>query len=337
LFKKSMGPSFAKRFHRVVFLVLVSTILGFYLVGRATTAVRYPDHAITVVVGFAAGGESDRVARLLADKLSLYLRQPVVVLDRPGAGGSIATMDVARAPRDGYTLLMGSMGPLAVAQSLPDPIDRDVDRQLVPVSMTARFDQVLVVHPSLPVHTLADFVAFAKAHPGQVSYASTGIGSASHLAAKLFQRVAHIELVHVPYQGGSRIVPDLLAGDVVASFAPATAIRPYVDAGQLRALARTGLSRANDWPALPTFAESGFPRYDVNDWYAVMAPSGTPADIIHRLNEEVVQALDSPKIKQTFARLGLQATPTSESAAGAFIDAERLRWSQLLRDTSSTR
>lgn len=296
----------------------------------ADEVARYPEGPVTLIVGFAPGGESDRVARILAAKLAPVLGQPIVVKNRPGAGGDIAAADVAHAAPDGYTLLLGSMGPLAVASSMPNAPGFDAARDLAPIGLVGKFDQVLVVHPSVPARSLAEFVQFARAHPGKISYASTGIGSASHLAGLLLQRVAGVEMLHVPYQRALNISRDLLAGDVLASFAPAEPIKPYVDAGKLVALARTGPVRLPDWPELPTFAELGFPGYEVTDWYALVAPARTPAAILDRWNRELVQVLASPDFVRRLEALGMHATPSTRAAAATFFSQERVRWHQLL-------
>lgn len=296
----------------------------------AVDATRYPTRPVTLVVGFAPGGESDRVARLIAANLEPALGQPVLVQNRPGAGGNVAASNIAHARPDGYTLFLGSMGPLAVAASLRNAPGFDAARDFAPITVVGTFDQVLVVHPSLPVRSLADFVGFARSHPGAVSYASTGVGSASHLAGLLLQRVAGIDLLHVPYQGALRISRDLLGGDVLASFAPAESIKPYVDAGQLRALARTGATRSRDWPALPTFAELGFPGFEVTDWYALVAPAGTPIRILDRWNREVGKVLSSPDVVRSLESIGMHAVPTSRAATASFFARERARWAKLL-------
>ena len=282
------------------------------------------------MVGFLAGGESDRVARILADELTRSFGQPVVVQNRGGAGGIIAAQYVAKAPPDGYTMLLSSMGPLSVAPLSDTQIAFHPATDLVPISLVAMLDLVLVVHPSVPANSLSEFVAFVKANPGRVTYGSSGIGSASHLAGELFKQQAALDMVHVPYQGAPQIRRDALAGDVLASFAPAASVLPYVQAGRLRALASTGASRFALMPQLPTFAEQGFPGYRVTDWYALVAPSGTPSAIIDALNVNVARILNAPDTTKTFAEFGLRATPTSISAAASFIASERERWQDLL-------
>jgi tripartite-type tricarboxylate transporter receptor subunit TctC len=311
---------------------LAALALLFHLQPAGAGDAAYPARPITFVVGFAAGGESDRVARLLAAKLAPAFGEPIVVHNRPGAGGDIAASEVARAPADGYTLLLGSMGPLAVAASMRNTPGYDVSRAFAPISLVGAFDQVLVVHPSVPVHSLAEFIAYAKTHPGKMSYASTGIGSASHLAGLLLERLAGLDMLHVPYQGALKISRDLIAGDVLASFAPAQPIKPYVQAGRLRALARTGPMRMRDWPELPTFAELGFPQYEVTDWYALVAPAATPTSILDGWNRELVGFLSSAEGRQALEALGMRAMPTTRARAASFVERERRRWRELLID-----
>lgn len=312
--------------------VIAALALLFHLQSAGANGVLYAAKPITLVVGFAAGGESDRVARLLAAKLAPAFGEPIVVRNRPGAGGDIAATEVARAAPDGYTLLLGSMGPLAVAASMPNPPGYDAAHAFAPISLVGAFDQVLVVHPSIPAHSLAEFIAYAKTHPGKISYASTGIGSASHLAGLLLQRVAGLDMLHVPYQGALKISRDLIAGDVLASFAPAQPIKPFVQAGRLRALARTGPTRMGDWPQLPTFAELGFPQYEVTDWYALVAPAGTPTSILDQWNRELLRFLASADGREALEALGMHALPTTRADAVAFIERERRRWGELLID-----
>jgi len=282
------------------------------------------------VVGFPAGGESDRVARILADELTRAFGQPVVVQNRGGAGGIVAAQSVTKAAPDGYTLLLSSLGPLSVAPLSDTQIAFHPATDLVPISLVVMLDLVLVIHPSVPANSLSEFVAFVKANPGRVTYASSGIGSASHLAGELFKQKASLDLVHVPYQGATQILRDALAGDVLASFAPATSVLPYMQAGKLRALACTGASRFALMPQLPTIAEQGFPGYRVTDWYALVAPAGTPSAILEALNRNVVRILNAPDTTKRFAEFGLQVTPTSISAATSFIASERVRWQKVL-------
>lgn len=313
-----------------LFLWLLLAVLGCPSTGHASGVDDYPDRPITLVVGFAPGGESDRLARLLADRLRQALHEPVIVQNRSGAGGTIAAQYVARARSDGYTVLLGSIGSLAVAPLLNEHLGYDPSTDLVSISLGAMLDHVLVVHRSVPAHSLAEFIAFVKANPGRVTYASTGIGSASHLAAILFARDAGLDMVHVPYHSAGAVARDLLAGDVLAAFTPTTALQ-HVRAGQLRALASTGVARIPAMPALPTVAESGFPGYRVQDWYALMAPAGTPEKIVAALSAEVGRALRDPAIRASLAQSGMHAAPTSPVEAASFIAAERARWAALLQ------
>ena len=290
----------------------------------------YPDRTIELVVGFAAGGQTDRLARILAGHLAPIVGVPVVVQNRPGAGGTIAARSVAKAVPDGYTLFIGSIGSLAVAPLMKHDLGYDPASELVAITMLADFDQVLVVHPSVPVHSLVEFIEFAKLHPGAVTFASTGIGSASHLAGESLQREAHIEMLHVPYNGAARISRDLLAGDVLAAFAPVTSIVERVRAGRLRALASTGPFRNIEMPELPTMMESGYPNYSVTDWYALTAPSGTPPGILRFLNDKIVGILNNKTTGRQLALFGMRTVPTSTAEARAFIAAERERWGRVL-------
>ena len=306
------------------------SLLLWPLASQADGVPAYPNRPITIVVGFSPGGESDRVARLLADKLHASLREPVIVQNRAGAGGTIAAQYVARARGDGYTLLLGSIGSLAVAPLLNEHLGYEPSTDFTAISLAAVLDHVLVVHPSVPVHSLGEFIAFVKAHPGRVAYASTGIGSASHLAALLLARAAGLDMVHVPYHSAGAVARDLLAGEVLAAFTPTSALQ-HVRTGQLRALASTGVSRVSAMPGLPTVSESGFPGYRVQDWYALVAPAATHVDIVMALSHEVARALQDPALRGSLAQSGMRAAATSPADAASFIAAERARWAGIVQ------
>jgi len=294
-----------------------------------------PRKNITLVVGFAAGGAADGAARVIAKKLSERLGLTVVVDNRAGAGGNIAHQAVARAEPDGSTLLLGSVGPLSIAQHL-GKLAYDPQRDLAPLTMGVVFPNVLVVPSSLGVKTLAEFVALARKQPGQITYASTGNGSASHLAGELLAQVAGVEMLHVPYKGGAPALTDVLAGRVDAYFSTLSSAQPHVNAGKLVLLASSGLSRPSFLSQVPTVAESGYPGFSATNWYAFVAPAKTPPAVLTRWNQELVKALNSAEVKAELFKHGMLAQPGSPQELANIIASESQVWGKLIRERKIT-
>ena len=307
----------------------VSLVLALHL-PFAAFAQEWPKKTLTLVVGFAPGGAADTAARLVARKLQDNLGQTVVVDNRAGAGGNIAHQVVARAEPDGATILLGSVGPLAIAPHL-GKLGFDPQKDLAPLSMGMSFPNVLVVNPGVGAKTLAQYIDIAKKSPGKLDYASTGAGSASHLAGELLDQVAGIETVHVPYKGGAPALADLLAGRVAAFFSTWSTAQPHVDAGRLIPLASTGLSRPSFLPNIPTVAESGYPGFNATNWYAFVAPAKVPLPILDRWQRELVKVLVTPKVRDELIKHGLTPAPGSREALAATIAAESLAWGKLIR------
>ncbi len=294
-----------------------------------------PKKPVTMVVGFAAGGAADAAARLIAKKLGENIGQTVVVDNRAGAGGNIAHQQVANGPADGSVLLFGSIGPLTIAPHVMK-VSYDPFKDLAPVSGGVNFPNVLVAHKGVGVKTLAEFVALAKKKPGGLDYASTGAGSASHLAGELFSQRAGIEMVHVPYKGGAPALQDLLGGRIAAYFsAPPTAL-PHVEAGNLIPLATTGPTRPAYMPNVPTVAESGYPGFEALNWYAFVAPGKTPAPILDRWNAEIVKVLNDAGVKDALNKHGLTPQPTTRAELAAFMKKEDAKWSAIVRERKIT-
>lgn len=294
-----------------------------------------PGKPVTLVVGFAAGGAADAAARLIARKLGENIGQVVVVDNRAGAGGNIAHQQVANGPADGSMLLFGSIGPLTIAPHVMK-VRYDPFKDLAPVSGGVSFPNVLVVHAGVGVKTLADFVALAKKRPGAVYYASSGAGSASHLAGELFNQRAGIEMTHVPYKGGAPALQDLLGGRIDSYFsAPPTAL-PHVEVGKLTPLATTGTTRPAYMPNIPTVAESGYPGFEALNWYAFVAPGKTPAPLLDRWNAEIVKVLDDPVVKDALNKHGLTPQPTTRAELTAFMKKEDAKWSAVVRERKIT-
>jgi tripartite-type tricarboxylate transporter receptor subunit TctC len=290
--------------------------------GSALAQGSYPTRPVTMVVGFAPGGGTDTVARIIAKNLSESLGQQVVVENRAGAGGNIATDYVAHAAPDGYTILLGNVGSLAVAPHMIASLGYDPLRDFAPITMAVVFANVLVVQPSVPAHTLAEFVKLAQDKPGTVTYGTSGIGGAGHLAGELFNMRANIDLVHVPYKGGGPSMQGLLGGQVMSSFATPVSVVEHMKAGKLRALATTGLKRAALLPDVPTVAESGYPGFEAMNWYAYVAPAKTPKAIIERLNRDLVKALDAPGVAALLSKQGLEPSPSSPAELARYLERE---------------
>jgi tripartite-type tricarboxylate transporter receptor subunit TctC len=279
----------------------------------AHAAEPFPSRPLRIVVSLGAGGVMDTVVRQLADILEPSLGQPVVVENRPGASGNIAAEFVARAPADGHTLLAAATAltvlPTTLGARAVDPV-----RALAPVTKLATQPVLIVAHPSLPVATLADVVALAKASPQALAYATSGVATSDHLAAVMLEQRAGIEMVHVPYVNIGQEVKDLLAGEVKLAFILLGTAQPYLRTGQLRAIAVTGSERTAALPGTPTVAETGFPGYEIMSWYGLLAPAGTPPDVVARLQREVATALATPVMRESFAAKGLSASGNSPEA-----------------------
>lgn len=294
-----------------------------------------PAKPVTLVVGFAPGGAADAAARLIAKKLAENIGQSVVVENKGGAGGNIAHQQVAAGASDGTVLLFGSVGPLTIAPHLMK-LPYDPFKDLAPISGGVYFPNVLVVHKGAGVKTLAEFVQLSKAKPGSVDYASTGAGSASHLAGELFNQRAGIDMVHVPYKGGAPALQDLLGERVTSYFAAPPTAMPHVEAGKLIPLATTGLTRPAYLPNIPTVAESGFPGFQALNWYAFVASGKTPAPLLDRWNKEIVKALNDPGVKEALNKHGLSPHPTTRAEFTAFMKKEYEQWGAIVRERRIT-
>lgn len=294
-----------------------------------------PKKPVTLVVGFAAGGAADTAARIIAKKLAENVGQSVVVDNRAGAGGNIAHQYVANAASDGSVLLFGSVGPLTIAphmMKLPyDPV-----RDLAPLTMGVNFPNVLVVHPGVNVKTLAEFIALAKKKPGTLDFASTGAGSASHLAGELFNIQAGIDTVHIPYKGGAPALQDLLGGRVAAYYSTPSTAGPFIESGKLIPLATTGLTRPAFMPNVPTIAESGFPGFNATNWYAFVAPGKTPTPLLERWNLELVKVLNTPDVRDQLLKHGLTPMPGTRDELARYMASESATWGRVIRERKIT-
>lgn len=294
-----------------------------------------PKKPVTLVVGFAAGGAADAAARLIAKKLGENIGQSVVVDNKGGAGGNIAHQFVANAPADGSVLLLGSVGPLTIAPHLMK-VNYDPFKDLAAVSGGVNFPNVLVVHKGAGVKTLAEFVQLSKKKPGSVDFASTGAGSASHLAGELFNQRAGIDMTHVPYKGGAPALQDLLGERVTSYFAAPPTALPHIEAGKLIPLATTGLTRPSYMPNIPTVAEAGYPGFEALNWYAFVAPGKTPAPLLDRWNQEIVKVLNDPGMKEALNKHGLTPQPTTRAELTAFMKKESTQWATIIKERKLT-
>jgi tripartite-type tricarboxylate transporter receptor subunit TctC len=286
--------------------------------------------AISTIVGFEPGGGTDTTARIIAPALGELLGQQVVVENRAGAGGNIAVDVVARAAPDGYTLVLANVGALTVnPHIMKTPYDPLKD--LVPVSMAAVFANVLVVQPALPVKNVGDFVKYAKQKPG-VTYASSGIGGAGHLAGELLRGMAHIDIVHVPYKGGGPAMQGFLGNQVDSFFATPISSISQIKSGKARAIATTGSKRAKLMPDVPTVAEQGFPGYEALNWYGYLAPASTPKEIVDRLSKEIAKALASPKVIEQMEKTGVEPLAMTPDEFGRYIKREYDTWGKVVKE-----
>jgi len=294
----------------------------------------YPARVITTVVGFAPGGGTDTVSRIIAKTLGEQLGQQVVTENKAGAGGNIATDQVAKAAPDGYTILLGNVGSLSVAPHLQPSLPYDPLRDLAPISMAVVFPNLIVIHPRVQAGTLQEFIKLAKDKPGTITYGSSGIGGAGHLAGELLKMMAKIDLVHVPFKGGGPAMQAMLGGQIDAYFATPVAAGVHVKAGKAKALATTGPKRDPFMPEVPTVAEVGYPGYQATNWYAYVAPAKTPKDIIARLNREIVKALNAPEVKDLLNKQGLEPAPGTPEELARFIRSEYDTWGRVVKQAN---
>ena len=309
---------------------------GLVVAAQAFAQGAYPNRPITMVVGFAPGGGTDGVARIIAKKLAEGLGEQVVVENKAGAGGNIAADHIAKSAPDGYSILLGNVGSLAVAPHIVAKLPYDPLRDFAPITMAVVFSNVVVVHPSVAAETLADFVRLAREKPGTLTYGSSGIGGAGHLAGELLRLMAKIDIVHVPYKGGGPAMQGLLGGQVAAVFATPVSAGPHIRAGKARALATTGPSRAALLPDVPTVAELGYPGYEAVNWYAYVAPAKTPKEIVERLNHELVKALGSQEARELLNKQGLEPRPSTSAELAAYIEREYQTWGRVVKAAGIT-
>jgi tripartite-type tricarboxylate transporter receptor subunit TctC len=308
--------------------ILIAGLAMLHCAAAAQTPVRF-------VVGFTPGGPSDILARSLAEKLAGPLGQPVVVENRPGAGGNLAAEVVAKSAPDGNTWLLGNNSILATNQALYSHLTYDPVKDFAPVALVAIQPNILVVHPSVPAHSVRELIAYAKSQPGKLNYASSGAGAAAHLAGELFKTMTGVQMVHVPYKGAQPALTDVIAGQCQLMFATSASVIPYIKAGRLRALAVTTAKRSPSVPDLPTLAESGVPGFEAITWHGVVVPAQTPPATVARLNKAIDTALADPQLLERLNSLGAEVSPGSPQDFAAYIAREIPKWTKVVRESGA--
>ena len=314
--------------NRITCVTLTTCVL---VAGAASAQPNYPSKAIRYVVPFPAGGPLDIVARAIGQDLNKAWNQPVIIDNRPGAGGNIGADYVAKAAPDGYTILMGAVSTHAINPTLYSKLPYDPIKDFAPVTLITSVPNVLVVHPSLPVKTVKDLIALAKARPGQLNFASGSTGSAGHLAGELFNSMAGVQMTHIPYKGAAPAVIDLIAGHVSLMFDNLASALPNIKAQRVRAIAVTTLTRSPLLPNVPTISESGLKGFDVSTWFGIFAPAGTPPELVNKLNVEVVRILHTNEMRERLAALGAEPAGNKPDEFLAFIKAEIPKYAKVIK------
>jgi tripartite-type tricarboxylate transporter receptor subunit TctC len=315
--------------------ISLALALAVMLLGHAHAQTAWPVKPIRLIVGFAAGGSTDVTARIIAQALSERLGQPVVVENRGGAGGNIGADAVAKADPDGYTLLMATSSTFAANPNLYKTLPFDVQKDFAPIAVTAFIPNLLVVNPSVPANNVADFIAYLKANPEKLNFASAGNGTSQHLSGELFNSLAGVRMTHIAYRGGAPAVSDLLGGQVQVIFAPLVEVIQQVRAEKLKALGITTAKRSPLLPEVPTILES-LPGYEVALWNGLLAPAKTPPEIIDRINRATIEALRSPEVKAKLAEQGSEPVGNTPAEFKAFIDSELVKWRRLVEISGAT-
>ena len=311
----------------------LAACLLFLLSIAAAHAQSWPAKPVKILVPFPAGGPTDVMTRVLADKLSTALGQPVVVDNKPGAGGTIGSDLVAKSAPDGYTLLMATSSTHSIGPYL-GKVPYDPKKDFAPVVYVGKATNILVVSPTLNIHTLRELIDYAKKNPGKANYATSGIGSISHLTSEMFASMAGIKIVHVPYKGTQLSMPDLMSGQVAMLFDSVLTAKPHIDAKRVVGLTVSSKERSALVPDMPTMAESGLPGFDSWTWFGLFAPAGTPAAVVDRVNAEVNRIVTDPAVRERFAQLGFETTGGSPAQFSAVMDSESAKWSKVIHDAN---
>jgi tripartite-type tricarboxylate transporter receptor subunit TctC len=304
------------------------------LAASSVCAQDYPHKPLRLIAPFSPGGATDVLARIVGQKMNERLGQPVIIENRVGAGGNIGAELVAKATSDGYTLLMGGV-PHAIGASLYSKLGYDLVKDLSAVAEVASFPSMIVLHPSLPAKSVKELIALAKAKPGQLNFGSAGNGSPNHLALELFDTMAGVKMVHIPYKGAGQVVGDLLAGQLQLASMGMPVAMPHVQAGKLRAIAVTGAARSPLLPHLPTVAEAGLAGFDVTSWYGVFGPAALPKEIVARLNSEIGGAINAPELKERLTALGAEPSLKTPEQFAQYVRDEIVKWAKVVRESGA--
>ena len=315
-------------------MTLLRTVSTVILSALAVSAVAddYPNKAIRLIMPYPVGGSIDSAGRMVAQRLADNLGQAVVVDNRTGAGGIVGTETGARAAPDGYTVLMGGVGTLALSPSLQKNLPYDPNKDFTPVTLLVTIPYVVVVQPSFKAANIRELIALAKAKPNEINYGSGGSGSAPHLAAELFKTMADVRITHVPYKGSTPAITDTMSGQVQLTFTGIPSVMTQMKAGRLRPIGVTSLKRTAALPEVPTIAESGVPGYEVNPWFGVLLPARTPQPLVSRLNAEILKVLQQPATRERFAAEGFEAAGNTPAQFAAYIKSEQVKWAKVIKD-----
>jgi tripartite-type tricarboxylate transporter receptor subunit TctC len=323
----------ANRARRAALFGAIAALLALAVPANAAD---YPSRPVMLVVAFPPGGPSDVLARIVGKKMEELLGAPFVIENRPGAGGNIAADFVAHATADGYTLLMGNNSILATNESLYKKITYSPQKDFMPITLIGTQANILVVNPTVPAHSLKELIALCKAQPGQINFASSGYGAAAHLAGELFKAEAHVDIVHVPYKGAAPALQDVMAGHDQMMFATAASVIGHIKAGQVKALAVTTLKRTAVLPDVPTMDEAGLKGFDASTWHGLVAPTGTPPEIVAKLHDAAVKALQDPGVQVSLGRLGVDIVGDTPEQFKAYIAAEIPKWTAIVKASGAT-
>jgi len=314
---------------------LLAAVILFAL-GVLAHAADYPSRPVTLVVAFTPGGPSDVLARIVGKKMEQLLGTPFVIENRPGAGGNIAAESVARAAPDGYTLLMGNNSILATNESLYKHINYSPEKDFIPITLIGTQANILIVNPDVPARSLKELIALAKAQPGKINFASSGYGAAAHLAGELFKAEAKIDIVHVPYKGAAPALQDVIAGHNQMMFATAASVLGHIEGGRVRALAVTTLKRTATLPDIPTMDEAGLKGFDASTWHGLVAPAGTPPQVIATLHDAAVKALRDSAVQASLGKLGVDIVGDTPQEFQAYIKSEIPKWTAIVKASGAT-
>jgi tripartite-type tricarboxylate transporter receptor subunit TctC len=327
------SPSTKEDFMRII--TNLFAVLALAAISAASSAQGFPNKPIRLIVAFSAGGPTDVLARAIGQKLSETLGQQVAIDNRPGAGGNIGSEIVAKAPPDGYTLVMGIVGTHAINPSLYSKMPYDPVKDFAPVILTASATITMVAHPSVPARSVKELIALAKSKPRQLNFASPGNGTPQHLAGELFKTMAGVDIVHIPYRGAAPAIIDLLGGQVSLAFVSLPAALPHVKARKLAALGISASKRSAVAPDVPTIAESGLRGYEAENWYGVLAPAGTRREIVNKLNSEIVKVLQMPDVKERLYNQGFDILSSTPEEFAAYIKSEIIKWAKVVKDSGA--